>query len=58
MLEPAQGAAAVVQSDAMRKPSPREGIHLQYVVQELDDLVGARPNFGMLTVVRIFRLTN
>ena len=57
MLEPAQGAAAVVQPDPVRKPGPRKRIDLQDVVQELDQLEGARPHLlhlgGLLDRVEI-----
>jgi hypothetical protein len=44
VLEPAQRAAAVVQTDAMRESGPGERIDLLYVVQELDQLVGPGAN--------------
>src|ERR1700733_16246997 len=57
MLEPAQGAAAVVQPDTMRKTGPGKPIDLLDVVQELDQLKGARPHLrhrgGLLDRVEI-----
>ena len=57
MLERAQRAAAVVQPDPMRKPGPGKRIDLQDVVQELDELVGARADLlhlgGLLDGVEI-----
>src|ERR1700722_5849439 len=44
MPEPSQGAAAIVQADAVRKPGPRESIDFLDVVQELDDLKRAFSN--------------
>ena len=42
VLEPAQSAAAVVQTDPMRESGPGERIDLHDVVKELDQLVFAR----------------
>ena len=44
VFELTKGAAAVVQSDAVRKPRPRKRLDLLDVVQELDDFEGARPD--------------
>src|SRR5215831_17176689 len=45
MLQPAQRNAFVVESDAVRELRPRKGVDLLDVVQELDQLKGARPYF-------------
>ncbi len=45
VVEPAQSAAAVVQTDPMREFGPGECIDLQNVVKELDQLVGSRADF-------------
>src|SRR5438270_12694494 len=42
MLQPAQRAATIVQTDPMRKPGPGKGIDLQDVVKEFDQLEGSR----------------
>ena len=57
MLERAQGAAAVVQPDAVRKAGPGKRLDLQDVVQELDQLEDARTNLlhlgGLLDRIEI-----
>jgi hypothetical protein len=46
VLESAQDAATIVQSDAVRKPSPGKRVDFFDVVQELDQLIGgARTSF-------------
>ena len=45
MLQVTQRAAAVVQSDPVRKPGPGKAVGLLDVMQELDQLVGSRTHF-------------
>lgn len=57
MLESAQGAAAVVQSDPMRKSGPGKSVDLLDVMQEFDQLEGPRADLpdlvGLLYRVKI-----